>query len=423
MKNIERLRGVIDLFLENSERINSKKEHKYWYPLSMAVYGVDEILEALDSMCSFRTTMWEKTEQFEKMFAQYIGCAEAVMVNSGSSADLILTHLLRKKVGSDSDKNAVIMPAVTWPTQIWSTINAGFDVRLVDIDPITLNICYAELEKAVDDRTAAIFLVHLMGNPCDADRVKSIIGDRDIEILEDCCESLGATICGKHTGNFGFGGSYSFFFSHHMTTMEGGMIVLNSPELAAQARIMRAHGWTRNVEFSGYGDIDPRYTFVDDGFNLRPTELQAAFGLHQLKKLGDFNRKREILSTKFFAYISRKKWVHCPISFGQPSWLGLPIIVKRNAPFSRNEMVRYLESQGIETRPIVAGNLMRHPVASKVKMEIFGTLDGADRIHDCGFYIGLSPMFEEHHIDRLTEIFDAYLRVYGDGEYDIRTTY
>jgi len=413
MRDINKLRGVIELFLENSSRINEKQEQKYWYPLSLATYDADEIIEALDSMCAFRTTMWEKTQKFEKEFASYMGCKEAVMVNSGSSADLILAHLAKDEVVPG--KTTIIVPSVTWPTQIWSAINAGFDVRLVDVDPKTLNIDLGVLDRAIDDTVGAIFLVHLMGNPCNVPKIQEIIGNRNILLIEDCCEALGADISGTRVGNFGFGGSYSFFFSHHITTMEGGMIVLNSSHLAEKARILRAHGWSRNVDTTNLRlETDPRYTFLDMGFNLRPTELQASFGIHQLKKLDHFNQLREQFSEMIFNYVDFSYWLSRPISFGNPSWLGIPIMVNEDAPFTRDEIVQYLEQNGIETRPIVAGNIIRHPASRKIKMDVAGGLVGADKIHNRGFYIGLSPMLNENLINKLKDLLNNFMEQFYD---------
>ena len=282
-----KLSGVIELLLDSSNRINEAKPQRYWYPLSMATYGVEEILEAVDSMCSFRTTMWEKTSEFEQRFATYQGSEHGVMVNSGSSADLLLCFLLMDPAWARLERgDEILIPAVTWPTQIWSALMAGMKVRLVDVDPRTLNIDLDDLEHKITDKTRALFLVHLMGNPCQMDRILALADKHSLLLLEDCCEALGAEWNGVQVGNFGLGGSFSFFFSHHMTTMEGGMVVCQDPDMADRLKVLRAHGWLRNVEGDRFeladGTIDPRYAFVDWGFNVRPTEVQAGFGLSQL---------------------------------------------------------------------------------------------------------------------------------------------
>jgi CDP-6-deoxy-D-xylo-4-hexulose-3-dehydrase len=419
MEESAKLAGVIELLLQSANRINEAKPRRYWYPLSLATYGVEEIIEALDSLCSFRTTMWEKTLLFERRFATYQGCGDSVMVNSGSSADLLLCFLLTNpaapllKAGDE-----ILIPVVTWPTQIWSAMMAGLKVRFVDVSPETLNIDLADLEAKVTPATRAIFLVHLMGNPCPMDKILALAKKHNLLILEDCCEALGAEWDGVKVGNFGVGGSFSFFFSHHITTMEGGMIACPDLKIADQVRILRAHGWLRNVDTTPYqlGDeaLDPRYAFVNWGFNMRPTDVQAGFGLRQLDKLPGFNHRREALATRFFDFIKQTPFLSVPrvAPLARPAWFALPLLVSAEAPFSRKEITVYLEEKGVETRPVVAGNLARHPSARLFKEFGEATYPGADIIHRRGFYIGLSPLQNEAMMDRLIECFEQFLNRY-----------
>lgn len=411
---------MIDLLLENESRINEAKPVRYWYPLSLATYGSDEIIEALDSMCSFRTSMAEKTLQFERAFSRWQGCRDSVMVNSGSSADLLLSLLLTNPLSPLLESGAeILIPVVTWPTQIWSAMMGGLKVKLVDVDPETLNINYDDLEQQITTKTKAIFLVHLMGNPCNMDRVTEIAKKHNLLIIEDCCEAMGASWRGVKVGNFGVGGTFSFFFSHHITAMEGGMVVVNNTEYVDQLKLLRAHGWVRNVsqdkfKLSEYSDIDPRYAFVNWGLNVRPTEVQAAFGLRQLEKADAFNIRREEIANRFFKYLATKKWLKTPKvdSQAKPSWLALPIMVDKNAPFGRNEFTEYLEKNGVETRPMVTGNIAHHPVAKLFPEFGVRPFPGADQIHARGFYIGLSPIQTDEVIDRLMSVFDNFLKIY-----------
>jgi len=414
-----KLVGVIQHLLDSSTRINEAQARRYWYPLSLATYGVEEIIEAIDSMCSFRTTMWEKTLQFERRFSNYQGCADCVMVNSGSSADLLLSFLLVNPIRPLLKKNdEILVPVVTWPTQIWSAMMAGLKVRLVDVSPRTLNIDITDLESKITNSTKAIFLVHLMGNPCQMDSILALAKAHNLLIIEDCCEALGAEWGGVKVGNFGIGGSFSFFFSHHITTMEGGMIICPDVETAEQLRILRAHGWVRNVEAAPYQladfNVDPRYAFVNWGFNLRPTELQAGFGIHQLNKLPVFNQKRESLAAEFFAFIDQTTVLSRPYVAPQavPSWFALPVLINDDAPFTRSEITTYLESKGIETRPIVAGNVARQPVTTVFQEFTQGEFPGADAIHQRGFYIGLSPVLDSLAMSKLLECFQQFLKQY-----------
>lgn len=416
-ENIQKLRGAVEQVLASESRINEKKPVRYWYPLSLATYGADEILEALDSMCGFRTSMAEKTLQFERQFAQWQGAADAVMVNSGSSADLLLglllTNPLRPRVPPGSE---VIIPVVTWPTQIWSTMMAGLKVRFVDVDPRTLNVDLDDLERAITPQTRALFLVHLMGNPCQMDRIQALARKHDLLILEDCCEAMGASWDGRKVGNFGLGAAYSFFFSHHITCMEGGMVSVTDPAAAEQLRVLRAHGWVRNVEPAAYElhkfpDIDPRYAFVNWGLNVRPTEAQAAFGLHQLAKADAFGARRAAMAQRFREGLGQTPWLALPQVHPKaaPSWLALPLMVAPDAPFTKAQITAHLEQQGIETRPIVTGNVARHPVAALFPEFRSRAYPGADQVHDHGFYIGLSPLQTDDAMERLVGVFGDFL--------------
>jgi len=416
IEGTKKLAGVIELLLESSSRINEAKPQRYWYPLSMATYGVEEILEALDSMCSFRTSMWEKTLLFERKFAAAQGCTDAVMVNSGSSADLLLCFLMtypnnpRLRPGDE-----VLAPVVTWPTQIWSVLMAGLQVRLVDIDPATLNMDVADLESKIGPSTRAIFVTHLMGNPCAMDRIMALAKKHNLVVIEDCCEALGAVFDGRKVGNFGIGGSFSFFFSHHLTTMEGGIICCPDTKTAEQLRILRAHGWLRNVDASAYklsSDVDPRYAFVNWGFNLRPTEIQAGFGLHQLNRMAGFEKQRESIANRFYTFVDQGEFLTRPKVHpkARPCWFALPVVVREGAPFSRNDITSYLEKDGVETRPIVAGNLARHPASKLFPAFQRDQFPGADIIHERGFYIGLSPMQSDANTDRLLQCLETFLK-------------
>jgi CDP-6-deoxy-D-xylo-4-hexulose-3-dehydrase len=418
IERISRIRTELDALMSCEIEANPSR---YWYPLSLPTYGSDEILEALDTMCTFKTSMAEKTVRFERRFAEYQGCADAVMVNSGSSADLLLglllTNPLRPRIEAGDE---VIVPVVTWPTQIWSMMMAGLKVRLVDVDPATLNINLDDLDSVISSRTRALFLVHLMGNPCSMDRVLQLAGRHELHIIEDCCEAMGALWDGTKVGNFGLGGAFSFFFSHHITTMEGGMIAVNDGRDAEQLRLLRAHGWVRNVdpgpyELHRYPEVDERYAFVNWGLNVRPTEVQAGFGLHQIERAEAFADQRAQQAARFSEFLSRRtRFLSLPRVDPKavPSWLALPLMVRKDAPFSRSGIIAHLEREGIETRPIVAGNLARQPVAERFPELRARTFQGADEIHRRGFYIGLSPVQPNASMDRLLDVFDRFLRNY-----------
>lgn len=416
LQQTHQLREPIQALLREGSRINSYKPQKYWYPLSMATYDLEEILAAIDSLCSFRTTMWEKTVEFERQFALACGNAEAIMVNSGSSADLLIAFALvnpQSKMLKPGDE--ILVPSVTWPTQIWSPMMAGLKVRFVDTDPCTLNMNLDDLESKIGRRTRAVSLVHLMGNPCNMDRVTSICQKHNLVLIEDCCEALGARYKGQPVGTFGIAGSFSFFFSHHITTMEGGMIVCRDQPLSDLFRLLRAHGWARNTKYAQvepYDDLDQRYMFLNWGFNVRPTELQAGFGLEQLKRWPAFHAQRLQNAAYFQNHLDRHRDLMRLMQVApeaECSWFALPVMLTPECPFKKADFLAYLEKQGVETRPIVAGNLARQPVCKLYPGLQASDLAGADAVHDRGFYLGLHPFEARQNLDRLAETFERFI--------------
>jgi CDP-6-deoxy-D-xylo-4-hexulose-3-dehydrase len=410
------IEGHLRVLMSHNSRVN-QQDRAFRYPLAVATYGVEEVLGALESMTTFRTTMWSKTQDFENSFADRFGAREAVMVNSGSSADLLMAFALRDaRFGGLEVGDEVLAPAVTWPTQIWSLLMAGFKVKLVDVDPETLNISLDDLERKIGSRTRAISMVHLMGNTADLDRVVQIAAKHSLVLLEDACEALGASWRGKPVGSFGQAGSFSFFFSHHMVTMEGGMIATNSGEYAEHLRLLRAHGWTRNLRHppEAQAGLDSRYQFDNWGFNVRPTELNAAFGLVQLGRFEGFQAQRKKAADYAIARISLlAEWLS-PMRIREEtgcSWFAFPVLVNPEAPFTRSELVSHLETQGIETRPVVAGNLGRQPAVQRLVGISTGSLPGADSVHEYGFYLGIHPVREmESEFERVWDVIEAFVK-------------
>ncbi len=410
------MRDTVQSWIRRYADESPSAESRYWYPLSLPTFDENEITESLDSMCRFRTSMGDKTKTFEKAFANATGSFDAVMVNSGSSADLLAAFLLNdpaKPLLQPGDE--VLLPAVTWPTQIWSVLMAGLSGCLVDVDPKTLNMDMDDLRSKITSKTKAIFVVHLMGCPMDMDAVQEIADEYGLQILEDCCEALGATWRNQSVGTFGLAGTCSFFFSHHMTTMEGGMVYCRDAETARQIRSLRAHGWARDAtdcqQIAETHRCDPRYLFVNWGFNVRPTEVQAAFGMHQLQRLQGFNARRNALANRFHNFVDQTPWLARPQvpRHGQPAWFSLPLLIADNAPFTRDQLAASLESAGIETRAIVTGNLARQPAARLFPQLRTGALPGADQVHDRGMYLGLSPANDVRQIDRLISTFENCL--------------
>lgn len=348
------------------------------YPTAYNTLTPEDIQVAVDVLQSGRVTMGSEVDAFEREFAEYVGSKYAVMVNSGSSADFV-TMLAAVETGLLKRGDLVSLPAVTWPTQAWACILAGLKVRLLDVDLNTL--------QAKD----ALFATHLMGNVAVFDTPP---------MFEDCCEALGARLNGKHVGTFGHAGAFSFYFSHHITTMEGGMIVTDSEGFADCCRMLRAHGWvrdlrnaeTKRVWMQQYDDVDERFLFVGPGLNFRPTEIAAAIGRNQLKRVDEMNRWRnehfEFIRTHYSMTAADTYAVRADYR-AQPAWFAAPFILRPE--FDRREVMAHLRDCGIETRPIVGGNLARQPAFRRFFDMSSTPLPNADIVHRQGFYVGLPP--------------------------------
>ncbi|MDE2489571.1 MAG: DegT/DnrJ/EryC1/StrS family aminotransferase [Elusimicrobia bacterium] len=350
---------------------------------------------------SGKFTMGENVRRFERVFARRVGSKHCVMVNSGSSANLLMVAALfyrRKDRLERGDE--VIVPAVSWSTTYAPLHQYGLKIKFVDIDPDTLNFDLAKLASAVTARTRAIFAVNLLGNPNDFDAIRRIIGRRSVLLLEDNCESLGAVFKGRQTGTFGLMGSFSSFFSHHISTMEGGMVATDDDELAQIVTCLRAHGWTRELParnaVCGTKSADPfeeSYRFVLPGYNLRPLELSGAIGVEQVKKLPRLIAARRRNAALFRELMREFPDFRIQEELGRSSWFGFSLVVRPGAPFSRAAALRALAEHGVETRPIVGGNFAKNEVVRWFDASVHGTLTAAEEIDRRGFFVG------NHHYD------------------------
>lgn len=343
-------------------------------------------------------SMGPEVRKFEEQFAEYFGARHAVMVNSGSSANLLMTgalfytsnDALRLRAGDE-----VIVPAVSWSTTYYPLAQYGLVQKFVDIDRGTLNYDLDALAEAVTDRTRAIMIVNLLGNPNDFDRIREIIGDRQIVLLEDNCESMGATFGGKYTGTFAHVGSFSSFFSHHISTMEGGIVTTDDEELYHIMLSMRSHGWTRHLprenRVTGTKSDDPfeeSFNFVLPGYNLRPLEMSGALGQEQLKKLPALVEGRRENARLFVEGLSDHPLFTLQREIGESSWFGFSLLLREEAGVARAALVAELDRLGFECRPIVAGNFAKNPVMRHIPHEIHGSLPNAQYIDANGLFVG-----------------------------------
>jgi dTDP-4-amino-4,6-dideoxygalactose transaminase len=375
------------------------------YPLAHRTYGDEEIAAVVMALRSGRTTQGPRVAEFEQTFARYIGRKHAIMVNSGSSADLLLAFGL----GRAEPGQYILVPAVTWPTQVSACLAAGYNVRLVDVDPDTLQFNEYDLDmqlRVVDPHAHAIFPVHVLGAVGSMNWAIKLAAYYGIAVIEDCCEALGSTYNSQHVGTFGYAAAFSFFFSHLITTMEGGMVVTDDDDAARRFHLLRTHGW-EPVE-------DEYFHFPQWGFNLRPTELQGAFGNVQMGRLEEFKAARQRNFDRLVTGIQGDGYltgIHV-LPDCEPAWHGYPIMVSPKAPYTKKQLCRYLNQHGIETRPIIAGNLACQPAAKNDPRVIAGYLPGADAVHERGFYIGLASFDDPEGTSYVAETIHDFLRDY-----------
>jgi CDP-6-deoxy-D-xylo-4-hexulose-3-dehydrase len=417
---LARIRPVIRAHFKKS----SKREFvpgKTRIPLTVPTYNAEEVEEALDSLLSTWVSMGKKVKRFEEMFAHYLGSKHAVMVNSGSSANLLALSVLTNPMirGAMRPGGEVITPAVTWVTTVYPIVNTGCIPVLVDVDLETYNVNPDAVRRAINSRTTAIVPVHLLGGPCKIDQIQRIAGDKDLFVLEDACESTGAEFQGRKVGTFGDMGTFSFYMSHHISTIEGGMVVTDDDEKYECLKAMRAFGWIRDLTSAKrYAvknkTIDPRFLFITQGYNFRPTELQGAFGIHQIKKLDGFIRERRrnasYWNERFRSY---RDLLFLPTEEPQTRhvYFGYPLTIKNEADFERTELTSHLEKNGIETRPIMAGNIAEQPVAKQMPCRISGKLTNSELIMRNSFFLGnhngIGSAQREYIADCITSFLDS----------------
>lgn len=368
------------------------------FPLATSSWDHAEY-DAIQRVIASNTySMGPEVAAFERAFAEFFGTKYAVMVNSGSSANLLMTGALFYTRNDDlrlSPGDEIIVPAVSWSTTYYPLAQYGLIQKFVDIDHETLNYDLDALALAVTERTRAIMTVNLLGNPNDFTRITEIVGDRKIVILEDNCESMGAKFDGKFTGTFGHVASFSSFFSHHISTMEGGMVTTDDEELYHIMLSMRSHGWTRHLPktnwVTGTKSDDPfeeSFRFVLPGYNLRPLEISGALGFEQLKKLPALVAGRRANAEIFAQKLLDHPLFTLQTEIGESSWFGFALVLRPEVGLDRVKLVSGLERAGFECRPIVAGNFTKNPVMQHIPHTIHGELRNAEYLDLNGLFIG-----------------------------------
>ena len=365
------------------------------FPLASSTWDQDEIDAIGEVVASAQFTMGPRVAAFERGFAGLFNVNHAVMVNSGSSANLLAVACA--VLNPDIDLNPgdeVIVPAVSWATTYYPLQQYGLKLIFVDIDIDTLNLDIDQIEAAIGPRTKAIFAVNLLGNPNDFTRIRAIADEHGLTILEDNCESLGAELNGQPTGTFGVMGTFSSFFSHHIATMEGGLVLTNDERLHQMLVSMRAHGWTRELPDNNLVHVktgekfDDLFRFVLPGYNVRPLEMSGAIGVQQLKKVPEILTVRRANATLFLNAMATLEGVRVQREVGRSSWFGFSLILDGPLAGRRRDVVNAFATVGIECRPIVGGNFTRNPVMRYLDASVPTELPGADRVHDDGLFVG-----------------------------------
>ncbi|NTW95981.1 MAG: lipopolysaccharide biosynthesis protein RfbH [Erysipelotrichaceae bacterium] len=405
------------------------EEGKNVVPFAGRVYDEDELVNLVDASLDFWLTSGRYAEEFERDFAEYMNVKYCLLVNSGSSANLLaLTAFTSPKLGEKRLKpgDEVITVAAGFPTTINPIVQNGLIPVFVDVEIGTYNIKVDELEKAYSEKTKAVMIAHTLGNPFDLDAVLAFTKKHDLYLIEDCCDAVGSTYNGKMVGTFGHASTVSFYPAHHMTMGEGGAVLVNTSLYKVLVQSFR--DWGRDCfcepgsndtcgrRFSmQFGQLpkgyDHKYVYSHIGYNLKITDMQAAVGVAQLKKLPGFVESRK----KNFVVLSEglkqfEKFLVLPYATekSDPSWFGFPITVKQNDKFTKNQIVDYLEKHKIMTRQLFAGNITKQPAYEHVEYRVVGSLENTDYIMNNTFFIGVYPGLSPRKLSYILKTFNAF---------------
>ena len=395
--------------------------NKYFYPLIENPYRKSDINEALKVLKSKRLTIGPVTDKFQNSFTKKLGSNFSLMVNSGSSANLLALQCLinpyRKKRLKPGDE--VLIPSLCWSTSLWPIIQSGLKPKFVDIDLNSLNINLNDLKKKISKKTKAILIVHVLGNCVDMSELMRIVKKHNLILIEDTCESLGTKYKNKYLGTFGDFSSFSFYSSHQISSGEGGMICCKNNDDHEIIKSLRAHGWSRGLKnekkiAAANKHLDSRFIFYNSGFNLRSTDIAASIGLNQFKDIDQFIKKRSINRDKILKMFKKKIKMMKYLSFidannhVKASWFGIPILLSKK--INRNKFLNKIERLGVETRPIISGNFLKQPSIKKYKLNKKSNFKNSDIVNNHGFFIGLpTSAISDKNIKKLVGAFEKSL--------------
>ena len=381
-------------------------------PLATSTWDEKEIQAIQRVIKAKKFTMGPIVKRFEENFAKFFGSKFAIMTNSGSTANLLMVAaLFMKKKWNLKRGDEVIVPAVSWSTTYFPFHQYGLKLVFVDIDNKTLNLSVEKLKKAISKKTKIICAVNLLGNPNDFSSIKTIAKQNKIIVLEDNCESMGAIYKKKYTGTHGLMGTFSTFFSHHISTMEGGVVLTDDKDLYHILLSLRAHGWTRdlpeNNSITGRKSKDTFYeafNFVLPGYNVRPLEISGAIGIAQLKKLNSFLKIRRENAEYFKFLFNGHPFIETQEECGQSSWFDFSLVIKKNSKIDRKQIVKLLKKNKVEVRPIVTGNFLKQPALQYLDYRVSGKISSAEHIDKKGLYIGNHPLDIKNKLKKISDL-------------------
>ena len=406
--------------LENLFKKKKLKKTYHYFPLKDSTFRNKDLIKGIEVILSGNMTMSSMTEKFEKIFSQKIKTQHSMMVNSGSSANLLALQCLinpyRKNRLKKGDE--VLIPSVCWPTSLWPIIQCGLKPVFVDVNKENFNIDLNDLKRKITKNSKALMLIHVLGVSTNMDELMKIIKKKKIILIEDTCESIGAKYKNKHLGTFGEFSSFSFYYSHQISSVEGGMICCKNKEDENIIKSLRCHGWARDLRDQKkiekkHRNINSKFLFINSGFNFRPTDIQAAIGLSQFNSLNSFIKTRNINRNKIIKkLVNDKRWRN-QVSFvkkeeyTKPSWFGLTMIINKKFKNKKDLILRKLDKHGIENRPIIGGNFLKQPALKRYNIKQKSkNFPNANYIHELGLFVGLkNKILNDSENQKFTNIF------------------
>ena len=384
------------------------------YRLAESSWGEEEINAMRRVIEADHFTMGEKVKQFETAYAKKFGVKYAVMTNSGSSANLVgLASFFFKQENPLKPGDEVIVPSISWATTYYPLQQYGLKLKFLDIDLDTLNIDASKLEEALTPKTKMVVAVNVLGNPCSIGIIREFCNNHGLYLFEDNCESMGAELNGKPCGTFGDIGTFSTFFSHHISTIEGGIILTENEETFHLMKSLRAHGWTRDLPYDssiydrGEDDFYEAYRFILPGYNARPLDLSGAIGIEQLKKLDSMIAIRRENAEVFVSLFAKDERFIIQKENGKSSWFSFTIVLNPKYAIDRSSVMEAMRKARIEFRIITGGCFLRHDVIKYFDYETVGEIVNANIAHDRGFFVGNYPRDIKPQIKNLWKVLDS----------------